>query len=130
MNAAELWPELENPQVGPGIVRRRVRDDSDRNLFLGVRHPALERMLIINVPEEVAAGMAEPPTTTSLKTVFEPGPEAGTVDIRICLVIPEMARVFDPFVEDVIAAASAQATDAGAVDALLTRFAYWRRLLA
>ena len=56
------WAELE-ARTAParGLVRQRVRGDTNRNLFLGVNHPARERLLIISVTPEAAQGLGELP---------------------------------------------------------------------
>lgn len=124
-----LWTELEDQRpAGPGLVRRRVREDSPRNLFVGVSHPTLSRVLILAVDAAAAAAVTEPPVTRALRTDLEPG-AGGTVEMRVWLTAPEMARVFSPFVDDVVDAAAGAASDSEAVAALVTRFSHWRRLL-
>jgi hypothetical protein len=130
MIAEDLWTDLERQRTDlPGLVRRRIRADSARNLFLGVSHPGLNRTLILAVEPAAAAAVTEPPTTRALRTALEPG-EGGLVEIRVSLLASEMSRVFSPFVDDVVDAVAGTATDVQAVEALLSRFSHWRRLLA
>lgn len=130
MIAEALWEELERQQPGTqGLVRRRVRDDSSRNLFVGVHHPDLVRTLIIAVSEAAAAQVLEPPVTRALRTDLALG-DHGLVEIRVSLLAPEMARVFSPFVDDVVEAVADAASDAEAISNFMTRFSHWKRLLA
>src|SRR5262245_18346182 len=113
--------------MGERWVRRRVRDDSQRDLFIAVAHPLLMRMLVLVVrPEAIPR---EPlPSTRALQTTVELA-DSGKTELRISLLQPEMARVFSPFVDDVVDAAASSSDDEGAVAALLDRFAHWQRLL-
>ena len=125
----QIWSEIK-AQIppGPGLVRRRVREDSKRNLFVGVTHPGGERVLELVVTSD-AVGDIRLPSTRALKTVQEPG-TVGQVEIRIVLAAPEMAGVFTPFCDDVIGAVAAAEDDRAAVSALHGRFAHWQSLFA
>ena len=130
MIVEQLWTELESQRTAlPGLVRRRVREDSDRNLFLGVTHPAMTRMLILVVDAGALRGITEDLSTRALRTEIVPV-ERGLVEVRVSLMAPEMARVFTPFVDDVLAAVGGAPSDSEAVQAFITRFSHWRRLLA
>jgi hypothetical protein len=127
----ELWQELEAERPGrAGLVRRRLREDSERNIFVGVAHPGRRRVLILSVDPEVAASIVDPPATRALTTTVEEGDPPSSSDVRVTLTVPEMARVFSPFVDDVLDAIASAPSDADAVAALVTRFAHWRHLLA
>lgn len=129
MISEQFWRELEaQTPPGPGIVRRRVREDSTRNLFIGVAHPRRERVLILVVSND-AAGNINLPATRALKTVQADG-ELGEIEFRITLIAPEMKDVFTPFCDDVIDAIAPADNDRGAVSILLERFANWQRLFA
>jgi hypothetical protein len=131
MITEELWSELERQTpVLPGIVRRRVREDSERNLFVGVLHPGRQRVLLLSVTPEAAASLLERPETRAMRTTVEAAAEEAAVEIRVTLTVPEMARVFSPFVDDVVDAVAVAHTDLDAVAVLATRFHHWRRLLA
>ena len=129
MIGEQVWVELEaeTPQ-GSGIVRRRVREDSERNLFVGVAHPGGERVLELIVSTD-AVGDVSLPNTRGLKT-SKGNEAAGEVELRIMLAAPEMAGVFTPFCDDVVQAVAAAEDDRVAVSTLLQRFAYWQRLFA
>ena len=125
----QVWSDIK-AQIppGPGVVRRRVREDSERNLFVGVTHPGGERVLELVVTAD-AVGDIRLPSTRALKTVQERG-TTGQVEIRIVLAAPEMAGVFTPFCNDVIGAVAAAEDDRAAVSALHGRFAHWQSLFA
>lgn len=129
MDVDLLWRQLESASAeGPGIVRRRLVEESGRDLYVAVRVPTGERMLILEIPSSVLP--ADPlPSTSAIHTDVEPVPNKR-VELRVSLVAPEMARVFTPFVEDVVGTVSGKDTDAEAVAALLDRFSHWRRLLS
>lgn len=130
MIGEDLWRELERDRPSaPGIVRRRVHDESDRDVFVGVNHDG-HRLLILSVDPTAVSGLDELEGTRALHLAVEPSQQAGKIDIRIVLVADEMSRVFTPFVEDVVEAVAASGSDASAVAELLARFGHWRRLLA
>jgi hypothetical protein len=52
------------------------------------------------------------------------------VDVRVALVTPEMARVFTPFVEDVLDSVAPTPSDEAGIAALVARFGYWKKLLS
>jgi len=125
----ELWNVLAaEPPRGAGLVKRRVREDSKRNLFLGIAYPGRERVLALVVSTD-AVGDTVLPNTGALRTTQEPG-DPGEIELRIVLTVPEMAAVFTPFCDDVVSAVAEAENDRDGVRALAERFAYWRRLLA
>jgi hypothetical protein len=127
----ELWAELADQKPATvGIVRRRVREDCARNVFVAVSHPNLQRMLILSVVPDAVAGISDPPRTRAVLTTIDTISARGLVDIRVTLTVPDMGKVFSPFVEDVVDAIARASSDAEAVASLLGRFEYWRRLLA
>jgi hypothetical protein len=130
MTGEEIWADLEGrAPPGPGLVRRRVHEESARNLFLGVSFPARERVLVLVVTADSIEGVTLP-STKALRTTLEPAAREGESEVRVTLVVPEMAAVFTPFCEDVVTTVSVAPDDHAAVAALLERFAHWRRLLA
>ena len=129
MISEQFWRELESQTPpGSGIVRRRVREDSTRNLFIGVAHPRRERVLILVVSAN-AADNINLPATRGLKTI-QTDSGAGETELRITLITPEMKDVFTPFCSDVIDAVAPADNDRVAVSILLERFANWQRLFA
>lgn len=127
----ELWTELEG-QAPPdaGIVRRRVRESSGRDIFVGVSYPRHERMLILSIAADVAASITTLPVTRAIRSMIEKRPDQGGAEIRVILTAPEMNAVFGPFVDDVVDAIAHTSTDAAAVSALASRFRHWQWLLA
>jgi hypothetical protein len=126
-----LWAELEAERpAGRGIVRRRLRADSGRDIFVGVSHPDLRRMLILSVDAWTGSAISTMPVTAALSTSMETGQSPGKSELHVTLTVREMARVFTPFVDDVVDAMARAGTDDDAVTAFLTRFEHWRRLLA
>jgi hypothetical protein len=131
MIGEDLWTLLEQAQPeGAGLIRRRVREESSRNLFIGVTVPDRFRAVVISVEPEAASIVIEPPSTRALRTTLEPGMDPGLVDIKVVLTVPDMARVFSPFVDDVLDAVAPATSDEDAVRILLTRFSYWKNLLS
>lgn len=126
-----LWHELESqPLKVPGLVRRRVRESSERDLFIGVMVPTGFRVLVLSVTGTAAKELGELPETRALQTTVGEGVDDQHVDIRVALVAPEMARVFTPFVEDVLDAVAPTPSDEAAIAALVARFGYWKNLLS
>ena len=125
----QVWGNIEDQMPrGPGVVRRRVREDSERNLFVGLTYPGRERLLELVVSAEIL-GDLRLPSTRALRTVRETGAR-GEVEVRVILAAPEMANVFTPFCNDVIETVAAAEDDRAAVRVLLERFAHWQRLFA
>ncbi|MDE0671509.1 MAG: PD-(D/E)XK motif protein [Caldilineaceae bacterium] len=129
MISEQFWRELEaQTPPGAGIVRRRVREGSTCNLFIGVAHPRRERVLILVVSANAASNI-NLPTTRGLKTIQTDG-GTGEIELRITLIAPEMKNVFTPFCSDVIDAVAPADNDRVAVSILLKRFANWQRFFA
>ena len=125
----QVWGTIEAQlPPGPGIVRRRVREDSKRNLFVGVMHPGRERVLELAVRAD-AVGKIRLPSTRALKVVVEQGAK-GEVEVRVVLAAPEMEDVFTPFCDDVIGAVASAEDDRAALSVLVERFLHWQRLFA
>lgn len=129
MTIEQLWAELEAETArGPGLLRRRVREDSGRDLFVGVVLPNRQRVLELAVTRDAADDLRLP-ATKALKIVQDLS-ASGQVVVRIVLAVPEMTGVFTPFCEDVIQAVATTPDDPAAVRMLLERFAHWQRLFA
>jgi putative PD-(D/E)XK family protein DUF4420 len=127
----ELWTALEaQSPPGAGIVRRRVRESSGRDIFVGVSYPHHERMLLLSVGAGVAVNVATLPASRAIRCRIEEHPDQGTAEIRLILTTPEMNAVFGSFVDDVVDALAQTATDADAVRMLASRFRHWQWLLA
>ena len=127
----ELWNQLESEHRDvPGLVRRRVCEHSERDLFIGMTLPAHTRVLVLSVEAAAAHGLVDLPETRALRTTVEEGVDDQHVDVRVALIAPEMARVFTPFVEDVLESVAPTSTDVAAITALVSRFGYWKNLLS
>jgi hypothetical protein len=127
----ELWTELEGQAPpGAGIVRRRVRESSGRDIFVGVSYPRHERMLILSIASGVAASVTTLPATRAIRSTIGERPDQGGAEIRVILTAPEMNAVFGSFVDDVVDAIAQTPTDAAAVSVLASRFRHWQWLLA
>ena len=125
MISEQFWRELESQTPpGSGIVRRRVREDRTRNLFIGVAHPRRERVLILVVSAD-ASGNINLPVTRGIKTIQTDG-GPGEIELRIILIAPEMEDVFTSFCSDVIDAVAPADNDRVAVSILFERFANWQ----
>lgn len=130
IDALAVWEELSaSAPVQPGIVRRRVLPGSQRDLFLAVAHPSLEKMFILGVHSGATGSAQTLPSTRGVSTSLVHVDDSQT-EVRVGLAAPEILRVFAAFVEDVAILAGREADDEGAVRAFTTRFAHWRRLLA
>lgn len=124
------WNDLETDVPrGAGLVRRRLIQGTERNVFMGVMHPSLQRVLQLVVPSACIESVSEMPRTRCICTevTFD---SDGEVEVSIKLVVKEMSKVFSPFCDDVVSAIAVARTDLEAIAALLDRFSYWRRLLA
>jgi hypothetical protein len=126
-----LWDELGAQQPpGAGVVRRRVWETSGSDIFIGVSYPRHERMLILSVSPDAAAGAASLPCTRAIRSTIVEGPDHRTTEIRVILMQPEMNTVFASFADDVLDAVAQASTDVAAVSTLVSRFRHWRWLLA
>lgn len=130
IDALAVWEELSaSAPAQPGIVRRRVLPESERDLFLAVAHPSLERMLILGVLSSATGSAGTLPSTRGVSTSLIHVDDSHA-EVRVGLAAPEILRVFATFVEDVAILAAGEPNDEGAIRAFTTRFAHWRRLLA
>jgi hypothetical protein len=126
-----LWDELGAQQPpGAGVVRRRVREASGSDIFIGVSYPRHERMLILAVSPDAAAGAGSLPCTRAIRSTIEEGPDHRTTEIRVILTQPEMNTVFASFADDVLDTVAQAPTDVAAVSTLVSRFRHWQWLLA
>lgn len=127
----DLWRELgaQSPP-GAGIVRRRVRETSGSDIFVGVSYPGHERMLILSVSASAAAGIASLPASRAIRSTIAEGPDGRATEIRVILTQPEMNAVFASFADDVLDAVAQAPTDIAAVSTLVSRFRHWQWLLA
>ena len=117
IDAADVWAELiSSVPAHPGIVRRRVAPASERNIFLAVAHPALERMLIIVVSPSALPQARDLPSTRGVHTTIVHLDDSRS-EVRVALTAPDILRVFATFVEDVAEFASMERDDAGALRA-------------
>lgn len=123
-----LWAELENMSVtSPGLARRRVREDSARDLFVGVSLPRGNRVFVLRVQADTKIPDMTP---TKALSVHMESVALDTVEIRVLLEVSEMRGVFTPFVIDVVNAVAETQSDADAVRMLADRFDHWRTLFA
>jgi hypothetical protein len=124
----QLWVELETINVAsPGLARRRVREDSSRDIFVGVSLPGGQRVLILRVSADTKIPEVSPTKTLSLHRDSS-GLEA--IEIRVVLETLEMREVFTPFVVDVVDAVAGTNSDSEAVRVFADRFDHWRSLFA
>lgn len=126
-----LWNELDaQSPPGAGIVRRRVKETSGSDIFIGVSYPRHERMLILSVSPDAAEGIAALPASRAIRSTIEEGPDRRTTEIRVILTQPEMNAVFASFADDVLDAVALAPTEVAAVSTLVSRFRHWQWLLA
>ena len=83
-------------------MRRRVREDSERNLFVGVAHPGGERVLELVVSADAVGRHQTPKSLVALKTVQEPGTAGDKSRFVSFSLLPRWQSVFTPFCNDVI----------------------------
>jgi hypothetical protein len=130
IDALALWGELSaSAPAQPGIVRRRVLPESERDLFFAVAHPSAEKMLILRVLSTAIGSAGSLPSTRGVSTSLVHVDDSHA-EVRVGLAAPEILRVFATFVEDVAILVAREPDDEGALRAFTTRFAHWRRLLA
>jgi hypothetical protein len=130
MDLEKIWSDIESkPPLGPGIVVRRIMPEGQRDLSVGTSFPNGHRMLILKVDSETIGTSENLPSSRAVQTVVVPDGD-NKVDIRIELLAQDARDVFTVFIANVAAATLEAATDPDAVQVLMERFHYWRRLLS
>ncbi|MGV1004860.1 MAG: PD-(D/E)XK motif protein [Candidatus Nanopelagicales bacterium] len=130
MDLEKIWSDIESKAPpGPGIVIRRIMPDGQRDLSVGTSFPNGHRMLILKVDNETIGASDNLPSSRAVQTVVVPDGD-NKVDVRIELLAQDARDVFTVFIANVAAATLEADTDAAAVQVLIERFHYWRRLLS
>jgi len=126
----KIWSDIESkPPTGPGIVSRRIAPESSRDLFVGTSFPNNHRMLILKVNSETLQGIESFPSSRAVQTTVAPDGD-NRVDVRVELLVQDAREVFSVFIANVATAVLESGSDADAVQVLVEKFHYWRRLLS
>ncbi|MEV0269778.1 PD-(D/E)XK motif protein [Hamadaea sp. NPDC050747] len=126
------WAQLEDESHPSGVVTLRLFPRSPHDIFIAVRHPVRQRMLILRVPdraaEEFARKHGQLPETRGLHLQFAPA-QPGTRELQVTLTENVRCEVFNPLVTDMAETAQSAPTAAEALETALERFNQWRNLL-
>lgn len=130
-----LWTTLSEDadlqHLSAGIIRRRVRPDSQQDLFLALQRPGDVRMLLLRIPAHAVPPRDRIPAADgfALEYLVVPGdPDYVTLALR--LTSPEYSNLFTVMVEDVVSAVSPAPDEIDMLHTLLSRLMAWQRFLA
>jgi hypothetical protein len=128
VNPADVWGELETSRATAGVVRRRIHADAACDLYLGIRRPDGERLVMLGLPDPVPP-LRDLPTgrgATLRRTVLT---DTGQSVIELALTLDSYSDLFDQLVVDVAGAAAAAPTESEAVARFVSRLARWQAFL-
>jgi hypothetical protein len=128
----QIWSNIERrPPLGPGTVSRLIEPENDRSLFVGTAFPSRHRMLILRVNNDAVEGIDSFPSTRAVQTIVDADDKVeNAVNVKIALQLEDARDVFTVFIANVAKAVLATKSDREAVQTLIERFHYWRKLLS
>jgi Putative PD-(D/E)XK family member, (DUF4420) len=126
------WQELEAGQVTAGRSVRRLYPDSHHDLYIGVTHPGLHRLLVLKVDapsaESAARSIGRLAKTSGL-TMSLSSLSRLEYELQVTLAADELREVFSPLAADIASVAQATSTSKDALLAVVNRFDHWQNLL-
>ena len=131
-DCAEVWEEMEStPHTGnAGFLRRRVRPDSDLDIFLGVEKPAGHRVLLLQLTQGVADTVRAPATTRNIELQIHGKGTDGVAALELRLVDRAYQEIFSVLADDLINVLVAAPTEDSAAEFFLARFERWQQFFA
>ncbi len=127
MKLSELWAELEAVPARPGIIRRRVRPESACDVYVGVRKPSNERLLVLGLGE-ADPELPQPPPGRVLSLRASVG-EQGERTVELALVSAAYADLFDALVYDIVGTVTAAASAEDGAHRFVARLMRWQAFL-
>ncbi len=127
MSLVSIWDELESADSGrSGYAVRRLHADRGHDLFAAVAKPSQSRLLIYEVPGDLAPDPADLSRTKAIELRVEQN-QGQRARLIVELAQIELVDLFSAVVED-MASATAAASVGGGIRIFLSRFEHWRQL--
>ena len=131
MTIQDLWQELELSATtsGPGILSRRVHQESSVDLFVGVSRPDMHRMFMLGVADDIPSARPFPAAHGIHVDIVRREPDAAPFFV-VELLDRRFETIFTPLVDDLVNSASTARTSEDAVAAIVGQLQRWQRFLA
>ena len=100
----EIWNQLEKDSAATsGLSRLRYSDKSRCDIFLGIKFPEKQRIIILRIPFEVGRGFQFRYEFKGLKLerVQDPDDPKFTL-LNLVLIDSQFTDIFDSFISDLI----------------------------
>jgi hypothetical protein len=126
------WKELEDATSpnASGYLQRRLAPGSPADLYLAVKKPTNQRMLLVMVDGSAVESLPELPTGRGIETRIARLSDNDTrVALELALIDERYKDVFDALVADVSGSASNAPDGASAVLSIIGRLKRWQRFL-
>lgn len=128
MTFGTLWKELEAAPARRGLVRRRLAPDSACDLYLAVRKPANERILLLHLgPSSVELPYVPPGRVLALRS--SEISDGGGAAVELALVSSAYADLFDALVADIVSVLEPVASPGECATQLVSRLVRWQSFL-
>ncbi len=126
---AGVWKDMEATRHpgNTGFFRRRIRPDSNLDIFLGMEKPADHRMLQLHLTQAVAGNVRVPSSTRNIELLIrrDVGDDEAVLELR--LVDRAYQEIFSVLADDLIDVIVTARTEASAVEAFIARFERWQQ---
>ena len=126
---ADVWKDMEATRHpgSTGFLRRRIRPDSNRDIFLGLEKPADHRMLLLHLTQAVADTVRAPATTRNIELLIHRDVGDGEAVLELRLVDRAYQEIFSILADDLINVLVTARTEVSAVEAFIARFERWQQ---
>ena len=127
----QIWTDLEGESGPPGIVARRVRPETQTDVFLGLERPGAIRLFFVEGPRVQVEQAAQDLDCAGFRVRCE---GVAGIPTRARLVVrlaqTRYADIFSTLAADVIGTLPARGDHSTTLEAMADRLARWERFLA
>ena len=129
---AQVWKDMEaiRHPGNPGLLRRRIRPDSNLDIFLGLEKPAGHRMLLLRLSQVDADTLPAPATARNIELLIHGNVGHGEAVLELRLVDRAYQEIFSILADDLINVLVATRTEISAVESFTARFQSWQQFFA
>lgn len=130
MKYEELWDEMKNApgKLEAGQLRRRIRQDSQFNLFVGLERPFNHRLLLLEVSSE-SYKVQDIVSTRALSVNIRRDHPKHRTEIELRLIDQRYVDVFTVLVDDLVEMTITKPDEQSALNAFVARLKEWQRFL-
>ncbi len=129
---ATIWKDMEVGRgvAGTGQLRRRIRADSNFDLFVAVEKPSNTRALLLDVAANAAATLTDETPALRNVALHLRANSPGRTTLELQLTNRAYEELFSILVRDLVERVVDSPTEGAAVLAFVSRLELWQRLLA